>query len=40
VTLVPRAGEPEALPLMSKLDVAARILAWMEQALKQKREDT
>jgi len=31
VTLVPRAGEPEVLPLLSKLETAARIIAWIER---------
>ena len=32
VTLVPRTGPAEALPLMSKRDVAAHIVAWVEAA--------
>lgn len=32
VVLLPRDGVPEALPLMSKQAVAARIVAWLEQA--------
>jgi len=32
VTLIPRAGKIQALPLLSKLEVAARIVAWIEAA--------
>jgi phosphopantothenoylcysteine decarboxylase/phosphopantothenate--cysteine ligase len=40
VTLVPRMGGPEALPLMSKLDVAAHIIAWIERTFRQQGEET
>jgi phosphopantothenoylcysteine decarboxylase / phosphopantothenate---cysteine ligase len=32
VTLIPRTGEAHALPLLSKREVAERILIWMERA--------
>jgi len=32
VTLLTAAGEEQPLPLLSKLDVAARIMDWVEQA--------
>lgn len=32
VTLIPRDGKPQALPLLSKRDVADRIVAWIERA--------
>ena len=33
VTLLTAAGDEQALPLLSKLEVAARIISWLEQAL-------